>query len=65
MPFRSEAQRRAMYAAAEGRSTIGIPQEAAQHFIAHSEGEPIVRKRHKKRKHDCPLARAKAMMAEG
>lgn len=38
MPFESEAQRRAMYAAAQGNSTIGIPQDAARSFIKHSGG---------------------------
>jgi hypothetical protein len=29
----SEAQRRAMYAAREGRSTLGIPKEVGEHFV--------------------------------
>lgn len=33
MPFASEAQRRAMYAAAHGRSKIGIDKKGAQKFI--------------------------------
>lgn len=41
MPFASEAQRRAMYAAAHGRGTSGIPKQAAQKFIKHSEGGPL------------------------
>ena len=56
MPFKSESQRRAMYAAAEGRSTIGIPQEAAEKFIAHS--------KKKKKKHGV-LQRAKHKMGNG
>lgn len=36
MPFKSEAQRKAMYAAAEGKSTVGIPKEAAEKFIEDS-----------------------------
>jgi hypothetical protein len=36
MPFRSKAQQGAMYAAAAGNSTIGIPQKAASSFIADS-----------------------------
>lgn len=36
MPFKSQAQRRAMYAASEGNSDVGIPQDAAARFIAHS-----------------------------
>ena len=34
MPVVSEAQRRAMYAAKEGRSTLGIPQKVGADFIA-------------------------------
>jgi len=37
MPFESEKQRKAMYAAAAGKSNIGIPQKAAKKFIKHSE----------------------------
>ena len=36
MPFESEAQRKAMYAAAAGNSNIGIPKQAAEKFIKHS-----------------------------
>lgn len=36
MPFRSEKQRKAMYAAATGKSNIGIPKSAAKKFIKHS-----------------------------
>lgn len=36
MPFESEAQRKAMYAAASGKSNIGIPQKAAEKFIKHA-----------------------------
>lgn len=38
MPFKSEAQRRALYAAAAGNSTLGIPKEVGQKFVAHDEG---------------------------
>jgi len=41
MPFESEAQRKAMYAAASGRSNIGIPKEVAKKFIKHSEDGDI------------------------
>lgn len=41
MPFESEAQRRAMYAAASGKSNIGIPKEVAKKFIKHSEDGDI------------------------
>jgi len=36
MPFKSAKQRRAMYAAAKGKSTIGITKKAAKKFISHS-----------------------------
>lgn len=36
MPFKSEAQRKAMYAASEGKSTIGIDKEAAKKFVEDS-----------------------------
>lgn len=36
MPFESEAQRKAMYAAAAGKSNIGIPQNVAEKFIKHA-----------------------------
>ena len=38
MPMRSEAQRRAMYAAEEGKSTIGIPKTVGADFVAHDQG---------------------------
>lgn len=41
MPFESESQRKAMYAAASGRSNIGIPKEVAKKFIKHSEDGDI------------------------
>lgn len=34
MPVVSEAQRRAMYAAKEGRSTLGIPAKVGAEFIS-------------------------------
>lgn len=37
MPFQSDKQRRAMYAAASGNSTIGIPKDVARKFIKDSE----------------------------
>lgn len=58
MPFQSDRQRKAMYAAAEGRSTLGIPQAAAEKFIAHSGGHP----KRRKKKHDSPLQRARRKM---
>lgn len=34
MPYVSEAQRRAMYAASEGKSTLGIPKNVGKDFVA-------------------------------
>lgn len=34
-PFKSEKQRKAMYAAAKGKSTAGIPKKVAKKFIKH------------------------------
>jgi hypothetical protein len=33
MPYKSEAQRGAMYAAAAGKSTIGIPKKVGKEFV--------------------------------
>lgn len=41
MPFISEQQRKAMYAAAAGNSNIGIPKEVAEKFIKHAEDGEI------------------------
>ena len=38
MPPRSEAQRKAMYAAAEGKSTLGIPKSVGKEFVAADKG---------------------------
>jgi hypothetical protein len=34
MPIESKAQQRAMYAAAEGKSTLGIPKKVGKEFVA-------------------------------
>lgn len=49
MPFKSEEQQRAMYAAASGKSNLGIPRSAAQKFIEHSD-DPLPKERR-----DCPI----------
>lgn len=36
MPFKSEKQRKAMYAAAKGKSKIGIPKKVAKKFVKDS-----------------------------
>lgn len=33
MPIESKAQQRAMYAAAEGKSTLGIPKKVGKEFV--------------------------------
>lgn len=42
MPFRSNQQRKAMYAAASGRGNIGIPKSVAKKFIEHKAHGGIV-----------------------
>lgn len=52
MPVVSEAQRRAMYAAASGHSTLGIPKKVGKEFIAatpHGKKLPERKSGHKKR----------------
>ena len=39
MPFKSEQQRKAMYAAASGHSNIGIPKSVGEKFIKHKDDE--------------------------
>ena len=34
MPIKSQAQRGAMYAAAQGKSTLGIPKSVGKEFVA-------------------------------
>ena len=38
MPPKSEAQRRAMQAAAHGKSTLGIPKKVAQEYVKADRG---------------------------
>lgn len=40
MPIKSEKQRRAMWVAEEGRSTLGIPRDVAEKFLA-GDAEPV------------------------
>ena len=39
MPPKSERQRRAMYAAAAGKSTLGIPKKVGLEFVAATPGK--------------------------
>lgn len=50
MPPKSEAQRRAMYAAKAGKSTLGIPQKVGAEFVkADKPGKLPKRKSQRKR----------------
>lgn len=44
MPPRSEAQRKAMYAAAAGKSTIGIPKSVGKEFTTADAGGKLPKK---------------------
>lgn len=39
MPMKSKAQNRAMHAAAEGRSNIGIPKKVGKEFVKEQHGK--------------------------
>lgn len=41
MPFQSKAQAGAMFSAAAGKSTLGIPKAVGQTFVGASAGKPI------------------------
>lgn len=47
MPFESPKQRRAMFAAASGNSTIGIRQHVARAFIRHAKRKKRHKSKHK------------------
>jgi hypothetical protein len=44
MPMQSEAQRKAMHAAAHGKSTLGIPKKVAKEFVAADAGGKLPKK---------------------
>lgn len=54
MPPRSEAQRKAMYSAKEGKSTLGIPKKVGAEFVQADKGgklpEKVSDKRSKRQK---------------
>lgn len=50
MPFKSQAQRRAMYAAATGKSQIGIPKKVAKKYIKESKDGKQLPERKKRKK---------------
>ena len=43
MPIKSEAQQKAMYAAAAGKSTLGIPKKVGKEFVAADKGKKFLR----------------------
>jgi hypothetical protein len=51
MPMQSEAQRRAMHAAAKGKSTLGIPKKVAKEFVDADQGGGLPKKA---RQYDLP-----------
>lgn len=53
MPLKSEAQRAAMYAAAAGKSTLGIPKKVGAEFVKSDTGGKLP-KRKAGRLHDNP-----------
>lgn len=55
MPVVSEAQRRAMYAAKEGHSTLGIPQSVGADFISATPANAHLPARAGKKRSDKPL----------
>lgn len=50
MPPKSEAQRRAMYAAAAGKSTLGIPKKVGKEFVEADKGKKLPKKAKRKEK---------------
>lgn len=54
MPPRSEAQRRAMAAAAHGHSTLGIPAKVGKEFMAADKGGKLPRRKTKKGQFSLP-----------
>lgn len=41
MPMKSKAQNRAMHAAAEGKSTLGIPKKVGKEFVNAQHGKSV------------------------
>lgn len=48
MPPKSQAQRRAMHAAAAGKSTIGIPRSVGKEFVKADTGKRLPKRAPKK-----------------
>ncbi|MBN3809400.1 hypothetical protein [Paraburkholderia sp. Ac-20347] len=50
MPMKSKAQNRAMHAAAEGRSKLGIPKKVGKEFVSAEHGKSVKRLPERKKK---------------
>lgn len=48
MPPKSEAQRKAMYAAAKGKSTLGIPKKVAKEYTAADKGGKLPQRKQRR-----------------
>lgn len=48
MPPTSEAQRRAMHAAAKGKSTLGIPKKVGKEFVKADKGGKLPKRKSKR-----------------
>ena len=61
MPSKTERQRRAMRAAAAGKSTLGIPQDVGEEFVKADRAQATKKKKKKRvtKKKATPLPRAK------
>ena len=49
MPMKSQAQRKAMHAAAAGKSTLGISKKVGKRFAKHDQGGKLPRRARKKK----------------
>lgn len=45
MPMQSEKQRKAMFAASKGKSTLGIPKKVAEEFVAADKGGKLPKRK--------------------
>jgi hypothetical protein len=49
MPMKSQAQRKAMHAAAKGKSTLGIPRKVGKEFVKADKGGKLPARKGSKR----------------
>jgi hypothetical protein len=49
MPMKSQAMRKAMHAAAAGKSTLGIPKSVGKKFVKHDRGGKLPKRKRKKK----------------